>query len=215
MPAIRFGDAPGAKSFSPIKAKFFRVSTKQHTKAGFELHSSPRLSGWPAKTNFSHDQISKDDQQLSDDLIIDPLSIVDLTGKLNADGRLQGSLPPGDWTVLRIGHTCTGTKTAGAPDAAYSLEIDKFSKEAVDHYFKSFLGNLLNKLRSFAPKTFKGVLIDSWEVGKQNWSQNFAGEFRRRKNYDIVQWLPALTGRIVKSIEHTEKIFMGCQENTC
>ena len=206
MPALRFMNAPGAKSFRPTKAKYFRLSGKQSWMlTGLELHAGPRLTGWPAKTNFTDEEIGNDDQQLENELIIDPLNVVDVTNKLDADGFLNWNAPAGNWTILRMGHTSTGTRTAGAPDAEHSLEIDKFSKEAVDRYFKDSLGKLLSKLRSFAPKTFKGVLIDSWEIGKQNWTRDFPNEFSKRKNYTIVPWLPALTGRIVKSADHTER----------
>ena len=206
MPLLRFMDAPGTKSFLAVKAKYYRLSTKQHTSiSGVELHAGPRLNGWPAKINFTDQEILPDDQEIKNELIIDPSTVINITKNLLEEGRLVWNAPVGNWTILRIGHTCTGTKTAGAPGSAYGLEIDKFNKGAVDFYFRTFLEKLFGKLKPFISNPLKGILIDSWEIGKQNWSLNFAAEFKEKRNYDITPWLPALTGRIVKSTEHTEK----------
>ena len=35
-------------------------------------------------------------------------SIVDLTGKLDPDGKLTWSVPAGRWTIVRLGYTPTG-----------------------------------------------------------------------------------------------------------
>lgn len=206
MPFLRFMDAPGAKSFPAVKAKYFRLSTSQFAAiAGVELHAAPRLSGWPAKINFTDHEIIPDNREIENELIIDPSKVIDITDKLQPDGRLIWNAGAGNWTILRIGHTCTGSKTAAAPGSAFGLEIDKFNKEAVNFYFKTFLDKLFDKLKLFITNPFKGVLIDSWEIGKQNWTSNFLSDFKQKRNYDITPWLPALTGRIVKSIEHTEK----------
>ncbi len=206
MPLLRFMDAPGAKSFPAVKAKYFRLSTKQHAAiAGVELHTGPRLTGWPAKINFTDHEIIPDNQEIENELIIDPSKVINITDKLQPDGRVIWNADAGNWTILRIGHTCTGSKTAAAPGSAFGLEIDKFNKEAINFYFKTFLDKLFGKLKLFITNPFKGVLIDSWEIGKQNWTLSFASDFKQRRKYDIIPWLPALTGRIVKSTEHTEK----------
>ena len=205
MPLLRFMDAPGAKSFSVVKAKYFRLSTRQQTSiAGVELHTGPRLNGWPAKINFTDQENIPDNQEIKNELIIDPSKVINITDKLQSNDKLTWNAPAGTWTILRIGHTCTGAKSAGAPGSAHGLEIDKFSKEAVNFYFNTFLDKLFGKLKPFINSPFKGVLIDSWEVGKQNWTVNFASDFKQKRNYDIIPWLPALTGRIVRSAAHTE-----------
>ena len=36
--------------------------------------------------------------------------IVELTAKLDREGKLTWDVPEGDWTILRIGHTPTGAE---------------------------------------------------------------------------------------------------------
>jgi len=54
-------------------------------------------------------------------------------------------------------------------------------------------------------KAFNNVLIDSYEVGGQNWSANFSEEFRKHRGYDPSKYLPAFTGRVVDSPEVSER----------
>ena len=48
-------------------------------------------------------------------------------------------------------------------------------------------------------------MMDSWEAGKQNWTSSLPGYFKRHCGYDSTPWLLAMTGRIVRSIEDTER----------
>ncbi len=56
-----------------------------------------------------------------------------------------------------------------------------------------------------AGKSLKYVLADSWEAGTQNWTPAFLAEFRKRKGYDLTPWLPAFTGRVVGSLDESER----------
>jgi len=47
-----------------------------------------------------------------------------------------------------------------------------------------------------AGKAFHSVMIDSYEAGMQNWTDEMIAEFRNRRGYDPTPWLPALTGRV-------------------
>ena len=48
--------------------------------------------------------------------------------------------------------------------------------------------------------------VDSWECGSQNWSDTFAAEFRKRRGYDLMPYLPLLAGIPMESAERSEKI---------
>ncbi|MGD0654929.1 MAG: glycosyl hydrolase [Thermoguttaceae bacterium] len=208
MPVLRQMDAPGAQSFPAVKAKYFRLTTKQPTWiCDITLHSEPRLQGWPGKANIcaGGDIGSSTNQKIEPELIIDPKNVVDISSKMDSDGRLKWNAAAGSWTILRIGHTTTGEEVYAVPDSIAGLECDNFSKEAVDLHFKTFIKPLLNKLGPLVGKSFNGIAVDSWEAGRQNWTKNFPEEFKRRCKYDIQSYLPAMTGRIIGSIEETDK----------
>jgi hypothetical protein len=49
------------------------------------------------------------------------------------------------------------------------------------------------------------IVTDSWEAGVANWTDDMIGEFTKRRGYDPRPWLPALTGRVIRTAAATEK----------
>ncbi len=131
-------------------------------------------------------------------------SIVDVTGWMEG-GRLRWDVPAGEWTVLRIGYTPTGAVNAPAPESGRGLEVDKFSREALDAHWDGMMGPVLADLGRGGGSGLNNALIDSYEVGAQNWTAKFREEFTARRGYDPLVMLPALTGRVVESGEITER----------
>ena len=133
--------------------------------------------------------------------------IVDLTGGLRADGSLEWDVPSGEWTILRIGYTPTGADNHPAPAEGTGPECDKFSREALDAHWAGYVQKVLDDLGPLAGagKTLNNVLIDSYEVGGQNWTPQFRSEFEKRRGYDPLLYLPTLTGRVVDSPEVSER----------
>jgi hypothetical protein len=139
------------------------------------------------------------------DGIVRRSTIVDLTSKLGADGRLEWDVPDGSWTLLRIGHTPTGSRNAPAPESGRGLECDKLSRAAFDAHWAGMMEPVLRAIGPLAGRTLNNCLIDSYEVGAQNWTARMREEFTKRRGYDLRLLLPALTGRIVDDAETTER----------
>ena len=49
------------------------------------------------------------------------------------------------------------------------------------------------------------VITDSWEAGVQNWTDSMMVEFARRRGYNMLPWMPVLTGQIVESAEASDR----------
>lgn len=140
---------------------------------------------------------------------------VDLTGKLDGDGRLVWDVPEGRWTILRFGATSTGATTRPAPAPGLGLECDKLDKAALDAHFDAFIGTLLREIgpRQQSPEAGWNMLhIDSWEMGAANWTAAFRDEFRRRRGYDPLRYLPTITGRVVDSLEISERFLWDLRQ---
>lgn len=138
--------------------------------------------------------------------------IVDLTGRLDPEGRLAWDVPPGAWTVLRLGHTCTGMLNAPAPESGRGLECDKLSREGIEANFAGLMARLIEDNAAHAGKTLVATHIDSWENGSQNWTPRFADEFRQRRGYDLSPLLPAMAGRVVDSLEVSERFLWDVRQ---
>ncbi len=165
---------------------------------------------FPSSASFQETDKSK---------VIDPGKIIDLTSRLQPDGRLQWKVPPGEWTILRMGRRSTGANTRPAPAAGLGFESNKFDKKALESHFEAYFDPLLKSIgtRPLDRTTgFTGLDADSWEMGAQNWTSGFREEFRKRRGYDPWPWFPAYSGRVVGSREMTERFLwdvrMACQE---
>jgi hypothetical protein len=147
---------------------------------------------------------------LPPDTVIDPKRIIDLTSRMDAGGRLTWDVPEGRWTIMRFGRTSTGQNNRPAPLAG--LECDKLDKGALDEHFRQFTAQLVRDAGGLAGKTLIGTHLDSWEVGAQNWSAGFAAEFKARRGYDAVPFLPVMTGRVIESAEVSERFLWDLRQ---
>jgi hypothetical protein len=132
-------------------------------------------------------------------------SVLNLTAGLKADGTLVWDVPAGQWTILRIGHTPTGQENHPAAPEGTGPECDKLSREAMDAHFAGMVQKVIDACGPLAGKAFCNVLIDSYEVGSQNWTARLPVEFKKRCGYDLTPFLPVYTGRVVQSVEASER----------
>jgi hypothetical protein len=197
----------------PIAARFWRVQfTKADARAKdiplAEIELAPRLiiGNIDAKAGFSGNAVLSSRE--ADDAVagaVQHRDIVDLTSKLASDGRLNWQVPAGKWVILRLGYTPTGVDNHPAPKEGEGLECDKFSKAALDAHWAGFMQKNLDDIGPLAGKTLTGSLIDSYEVGGQNWTRNFREEFQKRRGYDLLKFLPAFTARVVDNPAVSER----------
>ena len=131
--------------------------------------------------------------------------VVDLTAHMAADGRLRWDAPPGRWVVLRLGYTPIGVKNHPAPAEGTGLECDKLSAAALDAYWDGFMKPVLADVGSLAGRSLDSALIDSYEVGGQDWTPAFRDQFRRRRGYDPLPYLPTFARYTVTSPAVTER----------
>jgi hypothetical protein len=147
--------------------------------------------------------------------VVGRASVTDLTRLLQPDGRLDWEVPPGPWTLVRFGRTSTGANTRPAPEPGLGLESDKFDRRALEHHFENFVGALLREIGPRPAGRTSGwtsLHIDSWEMGAQNWTASFAGEFKRRRGYDALPYLPVMAGRVVENMEVSERFLWDVRQ---
>ncbi|MFM7183138.1 MAG: glycosyl hydrolase [Verrucomicrobiales bacterium] len=131
--------------------------------------------------------------------------VVDLTDKMNTDGHLRWNAPPGEWTVVRLGHATNLKTTRPVPSGVLGLECDRLHPRGIDAHFEHRLKPILDAAGEKSGRTLQYIHIDSWEAHGQNWTSGFAGEFKKRRGYDLTPWLPVLTGHAVGSLDLTER----------
>lgn len=118
------------------------------------------------------------------------------------NGILQNKLPKGSWCLLRMGHTSTG-QTHATDGKGMGLEVDRFSPAAVKKLFDSWYAPLLNRPHG---DVVSYLYIDPREWGSQNWGCQFAEEFKVRRGYDLIPYLPVMAGVPLESTSRYEQV---------
>ncbi|HKO82140.1 MAG TPA: glycosyl hydrolase, partial [Chitinophagaceae bacterium] len=97
------------------------------------------------------------------------------------------------------------------------FECDKFDTTAFNDHLNEFTGKLLTKIGS-RNKQSKGGLtmlhMDSWEMGSQNWTNEFRNEFMKRRGYDPLPFYPVYAGKIVESLEISERFLWDLRQTS-
>lgn len=179
------------------------------------------LSNYPKVENFIEKQMAKMHQtpdlswgeylwepQLVNgkkDMFIDASKVVNLSKFLTEDKVLNWQAPSGKWVIRRIKLTPTGAKNAPASPEATGYEVDKLNKDYLKNHFDSYIGKLLRDIPADQRKSLKHVVMDSYEVGPQNWTEGMAEAFNKKYGYDPIVWLPVLSGNVVNSAEESNR----------
>ena len=173
------------------------------------LHAADRIHMFEEKDAFAPvGDLNKKASAASND-VVNTNDIIDVTNKLNADGILNW-IPPGggsEWKVVRFGYSLMGINNHPASPEATGLEVDKLDPVAIKNYFENYLDQYKSATGGLMGSKggLQFMVTDSWEAGAQNWTNNLSAEFQKRRGYNIIPWLPVLTGQIVKSTQASEQ----------
>ncbi|MCX6261342.1 MAG: glycosyl hydrolase [Bacteroidia bacterium] len=137
---------------------------------------------------------------------IDPVSVINLSSRLSADGSLEWKVPSGNWTIMRFGYSLTGSKNRPAVPAGSGYEVDKLSKEHTLAYIKEYTAPIANALGPLYGKSLQYVMLDSWEAGMQNWTDDMLNEFKKRRGYNLTPFLPCLAGRVLGNSDISDRV---------
>jgi (4-O-methyl)-D-glucuronate---lignin esterase len=205
-------------SFDAVTARYFRivfpaqpagVAVHEHRITELVLASGARTNEWEKRAGFANSRnfFAISDPKVAPQFIVPQTEVVDLTGKMTADGTLDWTPPAGEWMVLRIGYSLTGHENGPAPAEATGLEVDKLNREYVKNYVDGYLKMYANTVgqERMGKDGISYLLTDSIEVGPQNWTDHILEDFVRLRGYDPRPWLPALTGVVIKSTSDTDK----------
>lgn len=202
------GSEPGAEDLDAAK---WKPSLKV---MGIYLSDEPVIHQYESK-NGSIWRVSKGttEEQAPVSAAVPLNAIIDISGKMDSTGHLHWTPGgAGDWVIVRMGHTSTGHTNATA-GGGKGLECDKFNPVAVQLQFDNWFGKVFEKTdAATAKEVLKLFHVDSWECGSQNWSLSFRDEFKRRRGYDLMRYLLAMTGTPVQDAATSEKFLHDIRE---
>jgi hypothetical protein len=144
-------------------------------------------------------------QNMPGDSPVPVQQVIDLTSKLKEDGRLEWSVPPGKWIVIRTGHRMTGSRPMIAQPEADGLSVDWLASKPVDIQFENFGKLLLTIAATVKGSTLKYFCDDSFEDGFPNWTEKILEKFQYYRGYDAKPYLPVLAGYMIGSAEISDR----------
>jgi len=127
--------------------------------------------------------------------------IINLSSRMDAEGKLSWEAPAGEWVVLRIGYTCTSSHVSTSSNEWQGSVLDYMSKDAFDFYWKDVVDPIFEAAGEHVGTTLKYMETDSWECGGMNWTDLFVEEFMHYRGYDLISYLPIVAGYVVDDME--------------
>lgn len=120
-------------------------------------------------------------------------SSIDLTSKLQSDGTLDWDAPDGTWQVFVFRSVPTVAKVVGSAGQGPQLEMDHWNKAAFDAHAKHVGDDAVPYIGKYFGDGIRAVFCDSLEVRSWSyWSDDFLEEFRKRRGYDLLPYLPII-----------------------
>jgi hypothetical protein len=167
----------------------------------WDIKSFNKRIGW--KGIYPLYQLREDYPESGTELAVKKSEIINLTGQFK-NGTLDWDAPQGEWTIIRYGYTCTGARTSTTSDGWNGLSVDHLSPEAFDLFSKTVIIPLIETAKS-AGNSVSFLQTDSWEMDVVSWTANFPEEFKKYRNYDLLDYLPVFTGRIVENRDVSDR----------
>jgi hypothetical protein len=130
----------------------------------------------------------------ADESIYDAKAVINLTKMMDSDGKLVWDAPAGEWVVQRFMMANTGQRLMVPSPNSSGLMLDHMDAKAAEKHFQYIMDRILETRPS--PDALRYMEVDSVEVHDHtDWTDSFIEEFRRRRGYDPLPYLPALKGK--------------------
>lgn len=140
-----------------------------------------------------------------DSLLNDTLQIINVSGKMDANGNFKWNAPAGTWKIVRMVYANTGQPMIAHTPSSKGPMIDHYNPEATEVHIRYFLDKLKGKLSSFAGTAFKYLYADSYEVRGELWTPMIMQEFKKRFGYSLEPFLPVFEKFTVIDKEATRR----------
>ena len=136
--------------------------------------------------------------------------ILDLSSKMDGSGKLSWEVPSGKWRITRfIQRPINKIEGWGARVATY---CDVLSTSGIEQSWALTMKPLLEEM---TPEERSGLIAledDSYEGGGGSWTKSLPREFLKRRGYDLMKYLPVLSGETITDAITTERVKRDYQQ---
>ena len=137
--------------------------------------------------------------------LADTAQVLDLSSRMDGTGKLSWNAPDGEWEILRFGRSSIGWRSKAGTNGSGNRHADYLNAEAIRRHFTMGIDPLLKAIGQGNDLALSALHEDSFEMPYNRWTASFPAEFKQRRGYDLLPWLPVLTGRVVESLGASER----------
>lgn len=201
-------------AFPATKGRYWRIQyTGDLRLKNWSVGSEALIDRWEEKAALQSDFIeNRSAVGYTVNEILNSANIIDLTDRVDAEGRVVWDVPEGEWRIVRFASVLTGAKTKHGRQNLLGYECDKLSREAAELHWNSYAQLMIDSLNASDCRLIEGVAMDSHEGGSQNWTPLMLEEFQARRGYDLKRFLPVLAGYVMESSETTERVLRDLRQ---
>lgn len=164
---------------------------------------------YPISANENLQELAIDQVRFEKPLLLQTLmaysdkgNVLNLTEKINSEGKLNWQAPSGNWTLYAVFQGWHGKMVERAGPGGEGDVIDHFSSKSIKNYLsafdKAFAKTDVSSMRAF--------FNDSYEVddarGQSDWTEALFDEFKTRRGYDLRNHLPNLFSKENSDLNH-------------
>lgn len=110
-----------------------------------------------------------------------------LTDRVDQDGRLDWTAPPGQWELTGVFAGLVLKRVERAGPGGKGLHADYFGGKGIAAHL-----DRLHRALGPGSRGLRASFHDSFELEPTDWSRSFLTDFSRRRGYDLVPYLPDL-----------------------
>lgn len=205
----------GVAAFPPVTSRFFKLEPLECDwlpVMGVDFTPAMRIPRLKEKAYYVHDTFDKfptfahETKDCPPEFAIDPARTVDVTEHMKSDGAFEWDAPAGRWTICRFTTYARQSGNHPANPEGRGLECDKLSAAGVDEVWRGMMAPIAAAAKKAGTgEALRYTLVDSYEVGPQNWTDDMVAQFKARRGYDPTPYLPVMTGRYVRDSETSER----------
>lgn len=131
-------------------------------------------------------------------LVPDPIGgldqVIDISEKCK-DEVIQIDVPEGQYVLYAlVNYKSFASVINGAPGAAGAI-LNHMDEQAVYKYLRH-MSDTIEKKTGPLSKHLRAFFTDSMELEGCNWTADFAEEFRKRRGYELMPWLPFIMFKV-------------------
>ncbi|MBP9998547.1 MAG: glycoside hydrolase family 2 [Bacteroidales bacterium] len=146
-------------------------------------------------------------------LVPDPVNslseAIDITDKFEGD-IIRMEIPEGKYQIYAmVRFDSFASVINGAPGAAGSI-LNHMDATAVRGYLDHMADTIEGRIGPLN-KHLRAFFVDSMELEGNNWTTDFAEEFKARRGYDLMPWLPFTMFKVGR-LGDVEKFEYGCEK---